>query len=75
MKKYCKDCIYCINLENEEFLKCSCKKNPTKTDYATGKKSLRWSFCSILREHNFISMYFFGTCGKTGRYFEPKREK
>jgi hypothetical protein len=68
--KFCKDCIYCDN-EKGYALTCSCPRHPKATDYATGITTIRWTYCNVLREDNFLASLFMGTCGKSARFFKP----
>ena len=67
--KLCKDCKYCEDSDTR-FSICSCQRNPTRINYTTGIKEMRWSHCNLLREDGFIGCRIMGCCGREGRFFE-----
>jgi hypothetical protein len=71
--KLCKDCKWCeedAGDMKETFSKCKCPKG---LNTITGfEKYARFTYCDILRKNGYLMSIFFGTCGKYGKWFEPK---
>ena len=68
--KLCKDCKWCS--EEDNWYYCNHPKNLKKiTSLVTGKTKTTQTiaFCSTQRSG---SSWWCGTCGKQGRWFEPK---
>jgi len=70
--KLCKDCKW---MENPgEFAACTHPKQKRKDFGMTGFEIewRRWKYCSLQRQEGIFDRYLMGTCGKGGRWWEPK---
>jgi len=67
-------CSTCKWMENPgEFSECA-NPNQCKKEVLTGFENewRRWKYCFIQRQEGFIMRYLMQTCGKGGRWWEPK---
>ena len=64
--KLCKDCKHC------KYDQCDAPKNLNHIDRVSGGTKRRWSSCSLHLEDGVLTSFMLKTCGKRGRWFEPK---
>ena len=65
--KLCKDCIHVYPAS----WICDCPKNIVESD-VNGKTAHRLTYCESQRKHGFMLCRLLNTCGKEGRWWEPK---
>lgn len=82
-EKFCKDCKYCeladefSDFESQiRYAKCG---YPVKIHISplSGKQEIvksQWKYCSVLRGCGLLVSFMTKSCGKRGRWFEPKDE-
>lgn len=69
--RLCKDCKHSIDPHfSLQFLRCS--KSVDKVDVCTGKT--KYNFCSYARFEPHWLSFLVNSCGKRGRWFEPKEK-
>lgn len=74
-KKLCIDCMHCrlAKIGDAEFYKCT---RPTGISLVNGKPDVpRYEFCSTQRDADWLGARVTGTCGKSGRFWEPKPDE
>jgi len=74
--KLCKDCKHHRDSDSSgQFDRCFAPKNLRFVNLVTGSKSAKFSFCEIHRSPplaGWLGSRLSGSCGKAGRWFEPK---
>lgn len=77
MKKLCKECEwscnFSLNSESEIAYCCNHPKNINKESRVTGEKMQKEDMCITHRSICWLSSVLFGYCGKSGRWFEPRK--
>ena len=66
-KKLCSECKWCI-----KGWECDSPRTPRSVDLVTGIVAKRWTMCSSHRDDWYIVSLIFSSCGKRGRWWEPK---
>lgn len=83
MDKFCKDCKHCIANETLcdenkiRYAKCGSPRGNFNLDLLTGKSEKEYSYCFTHRKSSFNSWLMCRltrTCGKDGRFWEPKED-
>ena len=78
MTRYCSDCRWCEPNGSPHYDKCNAPQNIERED---GLDLVRprpplarrnWAWCHDHREDNLFQAIFGGTCGRRGRWFEPR---
>lgn len=73
--KLCIDCIHCRVEEIGSFTFHKCVRNDG-INLATGQpEKARYEYCDDERTDGWLSALIFGTCGKRGRFWEPKLDE
>lgn len=72
--KLCKDCKHVDIVENgyDSYYLCNSPKRGYTIDEVTGEKAYNFVFCTTQRADPAIISFIYKTCGKSGRFFEPK---
>lgn len=76
--KFCKDCKHSFDLEST-FPKCKAPENfQVKTEYlVSGDRTncFRWMYCETQRKSGWLEARIDNSCGREGRWFEPRNQK
>ena len=78
--KLCVDCRHCVLDKNPRFHECHAPQNAEGRVLPCGVMGTalavddcwRWNFCSTHRDDGWWTSHNLGTCGKRGRWWEPK---
>lgn len=72
--KLCKDCKWAFGASGFcSVVICNHPNNRESTsDRVAGKQRYRLKYCELQRRLTWFSSVIEGTCGKSGRWFEPK---
>ena len=69
----CKDCKWMD--EPGEFAKCNAPQNIIGTESGFDVVARRWTHCTTQRSEGWFAAWLTKSCGKAGRWFEPKETK
>jgi len=71
--RYCTDCRH-KGPGDAQFSYCNAPQNQI-VNPVSGVVELRYSYCSIQRDHGFFAAMSLRLCGTAGYWFEPKAAK
>lgn len=73
--RLCKDCKYSEQDAIDKklnFYRCIAPQNMEKPDAVDGSQKPRWKWCDLHRKEGRFLSFVLRTCGRRGRWFEPK---